>query len=171
MYFYQTMKSPLGTLRLIADEDSLVALYTKEDLEIDARSPLKNMALKSLKHTVLLQAKKELDDYFLGKRKHFTVPLKPHGTVFQNKAWSALLKIPYGDIWSYGKQAQFLKKPKAQRAVGCANGKNPIPIIIPCHRVIGSSGKLTGYSGGMEMKIFLLRHEGHKLDTHGLKVI
>ncbi len=167
MYYYQTLKSPLGQLHLVADKDSLVALYTKED---KLPSLLKEAELAS-NHKVLSQTKKELEEYFDGKRTHFTVPLNPAGTTFQGRAWGALQKIPFGKVWSYGEQAKFLKNPKAQRAVGGANGRNPIPIIIPCHRVVGSTGKLTGFSGGMKMKIFLLKHEGHELDTHGLKII
>ncbi len=171
MYFYQSINSPLGKLHLVADQNFLVALYTEHDLKNEELSPLMRVAKKSLENNILTQAKLELEEYFSGERIKFTVPLNPRGTQFQTQAWNALVKIPYGKVWSYGEQAKFLNKPQAQRAVGGANGKNPIPIIIPCHRVVGSTGKLTGFSGGMEMKIFLLKHEGHKLDTRGLVIL
>jgi methylated-DNA-[protein]-cysteine S-methyltransferase len=166
MNSYKTISSPLGTLTLVADDEALLALYVKNE-----EMPLKKGAEKNEAHPILLQAEKQLDEYFNGKRLDFDLPLKPYGTEFQNKAWKALCKIPYGKVWSYGEQAKFLKAPKAQRAVGGANGKNPIPVIIPCHRVIGSSGKLTGFAGGMPMKIFLLKLEGHNVDAHALRVL
>ncbi|GJM12583.1 MAG: methylated-DNA--protein-cysteine methyltransferase [Pseudohongiella sp.] len=98
----------------------------------------------------------QLDAYFSGELREFDLPLKPQGTDFQESVWHALTRIPYGDTWSYGQLAEHIGKPKASRAVGSANGVNPIPIIIPCHRVIGSSGKLTGFGGGVETKQFLL---------------
>lgn len=166
MNIYKKIKSPIGILTLIANEKSLIALYIA-----DEDAPLVEAALKNEKHPVLIKAEAQLKEYFSGKRLIFDLPLNPKGTEFQNKAWRALSKIPYGDIWSYGKQAQFLKAPNAQRAVGGANGRNPIPIIIPCHRVIGSTGKLTGFSGGMEIKIFLLKLEGHEIDTEKLLLL
>lgn len=166
MYAYKKVKSPIGTLTLIAEEVALVALTVGEE-----NSPLLEIAKKNDNHPILLEAEAQLKEYFAGKRKNFDLPLCPSGTEFQNKAWKALSKIPYGNIWSYGQQAQYLKAPKAQRAVGGANGKNPIPVIIPCHRVIGSTGKLTGFSGGMGMKIFLLKHEGHHVDADNLRLI
>jgi methylated-DNA-[protein]-cysteine S-methyltransferase len=164
--YFKTIKSPLGKITLVASEDALIALYVN-----DEEMPHKIGALKNELHQVLLNAEKQLNEYFKGKRKDFNLPLRPLGTSFQSKAWGALSKIPYGEVWSYGKQAMYLKSPNAQRAVGGANGKNPIPIIIPCHRVVGSTGKLTGFSGGMPMKIFLLKLEGHEVDPHGLKLL
>ena len=166
MSYFKTMKSPLEKITLVASDNALIALYIKEE-----DMPHKIGALKNELHQVLLNAEKQLNEYFSGKRKAFDLPLTPAGTDFQNKAWSALSKIPYGEVWSYGKQAVYLKSPNAQRAVGGANGKNPIPIIIPCHRVVGSTGKLTGFSGGIAMKIFLLKLEGHEVDPHGLKLL
>lgn len=165
MLYYTTMTSPLGKITLVASNEALVALYVK-----DEEMPKKALAKKNDDHKILQKTIKQLNEYFNGKRKDFDLPLSPEGTEFQNKAWGALCKIPYGKVWSYGKQAQFLKAPNAQRAVGGANGKNPIPIIIPCHRVVGSTGKLTGFAGGMEMKVFLLKLEGHEVDAHGLKL-
>lgn len=166
MNYFKTMKSPVGKITLVASADALIALYVK-----DEDMPHKIGALKNELHQVLLNAEKQLNEYFSGVRKDFDLPLTPAGTAFQNKAWSALSKIPFGEVWSYGKQAVYLKSPNAQRAVGGANGKNPIPIIIPCHRVVGSTGKLTGFSGGMAMKVFLLKLEGHEVDPHGLKLL
>lgn len=166
MIYFKTIKSPLGKITLLANEQALVALYTKHDPD-----PLINGAHKNDSHPILKKAALQLEEYFSGHRRTFDLPLDPNGTEFQKKAWKALGKIPYGEVWSYGEQAKYLKAPKAQRAVGGANGKNPIPIIIPCHRVIGSSGKLTGFSGGMPMKIFLLKLEGHEVDPHGLRLL
>lgn len=158
MYHSKTMNSPLGTLYLIANEEALISLDT-------ISSNLYKQAIESKTDKILNLASIQLTEYFQGKRTHFDLPLEPEGTPFQQIAWKALMQIPYAQIWSYGEQAKFIKKPKASRAIGGANGKNPIPIIIPCHRVIGSTGKLTGYSGGMEMKIWLLEHEGHLLSV------
>jgi methylated-DNA-[protein]-cysteine S-methyltransferase len=165
MHYFKTIKSPLGKLTLISNDEALVALYVNDEL-----MPLIATALKNDSHKILLKAEVQLNEYFNGTRKKFDLPLAPKGTEFQSKAWNALMDIPYGEIWSYGQQAKYLKNPKGQRAVGGANGKNPIPVIIPCHRVIGSTGKLTGFSGGMSMKIFLLKLEGHQIDIDGLKL-
>ena len=105
----------------------------------------------------------QLDAYFAGELKAFDLPLMPKGTDFQESVWHALTEIPYGETWSYGQLATHLGKPKASRAVGAANGMNPIPIIIPCHRVIGASGKLTGFGGGIETKQFLLELESGQI--------
>ncbi|UQV21868.1 methylated-DNA--[protein]-cysteine S-methyltransferase [Vibrio sp. J383] len=104
-------------------------------------------------------ATKQLDEYFAGKRTNFDLPLKPQGTDFQLKAWVALTTIPYGETISYGEQAKRMDNPKAVRAVGGANGKNPFSIVVPCHRVIGANGTLTGYTGGMNRKEWLLDFE------------
>lgn len=112
---------------------------------------------------LLNQIKKELEEYFAWKRKMFTIPLKPTGTIFQQKAWEALTKIPYGETRSYKEEANLAGNPKAVRAIGWANNKNPIVIIIPCHRVIGADGNLVGYGGGIERKIWLLEHEKKSL--------
>ena len=101
----------------------------------------------------------QLDAYFAGELKNFDLQLMPKGTAFQELVWQALTEIPYGETWSYGQLAANIEKPGASRAVGAANGVNPIPVIIPCHRVIGASGKLTGFGGGIETKLFLLELE------------
>lgn len=111
----------------------------------------------------LREMARQLKEYFEGKRTEFQIPLDPEGTEFQKRVWKELQKIPFGSTRSYGEIARALGKPGAARAIGQASGNNPIPILIPCHRVIGSRGQLTGYSGGMEIKIWLLRHEGFPL--------
>ena len=105
----------------------------------------------------------QLDAYFAGELKNFDLQLMPKGTAFQESVWHALIEIPYGETWSYGQLAANIGKPKASRAVGAANGVNPIPVIIPCHRVIGASGKLTGFGGGIETKQFLLGLESGQI--------
>ena len=110
-------------------------------------------------HAVLQQAADELGEYFAGTRVDFDVPLDPRGTAFQLAAWSALRTIPYGETVSYGEQAKRLGDPGKARAVGAANGRNPLPIIVPCHRVVGANGHLTGFGGGIETKAWLLDHE------------
>lgn len=158
MNYAKKISSPLGDLYLIANEEALISL----DI---APTDLYEKAIESETHKILNFADLQLTEYFQGLRIDFDLPLAPAGTPFQQKAWHALVQIPFGNVWSYGEQAKFLNAPKATRAVGAANGANPIPIIIPCHRVIGSTGKLTGYSGGMEIKIELLKHEGHSLSV------
>jgi methylated-DNA-[protein]-cysteine S-methyltransferase len=108
----------------------------------------------------LTRAQKQLAEYFAGKRENFDLPLKLRGTAFQQKVWKALERIPFGQTRSYGQIAKAVKSPAASRAVGAACGKNPLPIVVPCHRVVGSSGSLTGFGGGLAMKEWLLKHEG-----------
>jgi methylated-DNA-[protein]-cysteine S-methyltransferase len=110
--------------------------------------------------SLLDRVEAQLDEYFAGKRTTFDLPLEPRGTDFQLSVWELLRKIPYGVTTSYGELARRLGEPKASRAVGAANGANPIPIIVPCHRVVGSKGELTGFGGGIERKRWLLEHEG-----------
>ncbi|MBL8309373.1 MAG: methylated-DNA--[protein]-cysteine S-methyltransferase [Burkholderiales bacterium] len=105
-------------------------------------------------------ARRELDAYFAGKLRAFSVPLAPKGTDFQKRVWTALTKVPFGETRTYGQQAAMIGQPAAVRAVGAANGKNPIAIIVPCHRVIGANGTLTGYAGGLHNKALLLKLEG-----------
>lgn len=120
-------------------------------------------ALEARDNQILNRAQVQLKEYFSGKRFSFDLPLEPKGTEFQKQVWQQLLKIPYGQHISYGEQAKRLGRPKAARAVGGANGKNPIGIIIPCHRVIGASGHLTGFAGGLDIKTQLLSLEGNQL--------
>ena len=146
--------SPVGKLRLVASEKGLVAIDVRNNAkqEVTAKNPSAQ--------AVLIQTKKQLEQYFAGKRTTFDVALDFVGTEFQVQAWRALCRIPFGRTISYGQQAANIKKPKAFRAVGSANGKNPIPIIVPCHRVVASDGSLGGYSLGLRMKKQLLALEG-----------
>jgi methylated-DNA-[protein]-cysteine S-methyltransferase len=145
-----TLASPLGELRLYAHADELCGVY------------LPDQAAPSAPHRaspVLGAAAAQLVEYFVGRRRTFDLPLAPRGTGFQEIVWRALTLIPYGETRSYGELARAIGRPAASRAVGAANGKNPISIIVPCHRVIASSGQLTGYAGGLAAKRWLLEHE------------
>jgi methylated-DNA-[protein]-cysteine S-methyltransferase len=149
--------SPMGTLLAIGTDDALT------DLHIVSGKYVPKLAddwVDSPTLPVFLQLRQELVEYFAGARKIFTVKLAPEGTEFQKAAWNALTKIPFGETRSYGEQAAAIGNPKAVRAIGAANGRNPIGIVIPCHRVIGANGTLTGYAGGLDKKAFLLRLEG-----------
>ena len=151
-----TMPSPVGLLTLIASDAGLRAVLWENDrpgrVRLDA-------AVDAPDHPVLRCAERELRDYFAGARQRFTVALDPAGTVFQQQVWAALLTIPFGETRSYAEIARQIGRPQASRAVGAANGRNPISIIAPCHRVIGANGALTGFAGGLAAKEFLLRHE------------
>jgi len=163
-YFYKTMPSPVGLLTLVANDHGLAAvLWENDDPKRVRLSPMD----EDSKHPVLLEAERQLQDYFAGKRKTFSLKLDFTGTEFQKKVWAALLTIPFGETRSYAQIAEQIGNPNAVRAVGAANGKNPISIIAPCHRVIGSNGKLTGFAGGMEAKAFLLKLEAKELTLHG----
>lgn len=158
-YVYKTMKSPVGQLKLVASDKGLAAILWENDNPRRVRlAPVS----EDKNHPVLLEAERQLKDYFSGKRKSFSVKLDFKGTEFQKRVWAALLTIPFGETRSYGQIAEQIKNPKAVRAVGAANGKNPISIIAPCHRVIGSTGKLTGFAGGLEAKARLLALEGRQ---------
>jgi methylated-DNA-[protein]-cysteine S-methyltransferase len=158
-YSYKTMKSPVGRLKLIASEHGLAAiLWENDDPKRVRLAPL----VEDENHPVLLKAERQLNDYFAGKLKKFSLRFDFAGTEFQKEVWRALATIPFGETRSYGEIARQIGRPKAVRAVGAANGRNPISIIVPCHRVIGSSGKLTGFAGGLETKAFLLKTESEK---------
>ena len=158
-YVYKWMDSPVGRLKLVASEKGLTAILWPNDNP--KRVPL-GVLTEDAANPFLIQAEAELTDYFAGKRSVFTVPLDFNGTGFQTSVWQALLTIPFGETRSYGQIAAQLGKPSASRAVGAANGKNPISIIAPCHRVIGASGKLTGFAGGLETKAHLLALEDER---------
>lgn len=149
--------------------DTLIGpLYAEWDDEgrlagLGFREPSASRAVPSSTTRRLQDLTAQLRDYFAGKRKTFDVPLAPRGTEFQLAVWNELLAIPYGDTMSYSELANRIGKPSAVRAVGAANGANPIPVIIPCHRVIGANGSLTGYGGGIERKQWLLALEGRRL--------
>jgi methylated-DNA-[protein]-cysteine S-methyltransferase len=153
---YKTIESPIGQLKLVASDKGLVAILWEND------SP-RRVRLSELttdqRHPVLLETERQLMEYFAGSRKTFSVALDIRGTQFQKNVWEALLAIPFGETRSYGQLAIQLGNPRATRAVGAANGRNPISIIVPCHRVIGSSGKLTGFAGGLTAKAHLLNLE------------
>lgn len=152
--FFTTMKTPIGELVLTSDGKGLSGIYN------DAHRKFRQAQKGERKPGLFKTAVKQLREYFAGKRKKFSVPLSRKGTVFQHSVWKQLQAIPYGQTRSYGEIAKKIKAPKASRAVGMANGKNPVCIIVPCHRVIGANGKLTGFAGGLKMKTWLLKHEG-----------
>ncbi|MEY2582844.1 MAG: methylated-DNA-[protein]-cysteine S-methyltransferase [Ilumatobacteraceae bacterium] len=153
-----TMSSPVGDLRLIAGEHGLRAiLWGAEDAARIAS--IDEIELVEASTPVLDQAVSQLEEYFAGTRREFDLPLDAAGTPFQKSAWMVLRTIPYGETISYGQQAKQLGDPNKARAVGAANGKNPLSIVVPCHRVIGSSGHLTGFAAGLDIKSWLLDHE------------
>ena len=144
----QLLHTPIGWLNIVTDETAVTAI------EFDA-----DPAAGQKPNAISRQCCQQLEAYFKGDIKDFDVPLKMAGTDFQRQVWQALNLVPFGETCSYADIANRIGNPKAVRAVGAANGKNPIPIIVPCHRVIGSSGKLTGYAGGLDLKVWLLEHE------------
>ena len=149
----KSFASPVGRLTLVAGEAGLVAiLWENEDPKRVPLGPAEGDAGRP----ILREAERQLSDYFAGRRTVFDLPLDFRGTAFQRAVWGELLKIPYGETRSYGEIAWAIGSPSAVRAVGAANGRNPISIVAPCHRVIGASGKLTGFAGGLEAKAFLL---------------
>lgn len=144
-----TAETPIGRLTLVEEDGALTEARfgaNTEDCCVQ-RTPLLDKAVM------------ELYEYFSGQRKQFDLPLKPQGTLFQQKCWQALLAIPYGETRTYGQQAALIGQPKACRAVGMGNNRNPLPVFIPCHRVIGANGRLTGYAGGLSIKEKLLQIE------------
>jgi methylated-DNA-[protein]-cysteine S-methyltransferase len=153
--YFDTLDSPVGRLRLIADESGLRRICFARDRHPrpeDERGVLAPARLKS--------ARRQLEEYFAGARRTFDLVLRPVGTPFQLTVWEALRSIPFGATCSYADIAQRIGKPTATRAVGAANGRNPLPIVVPCHRVIGRDGSLTGFGGGIEVKAKLLALEG-----------
>lgn len=156
MTLYTHMDSPVGPLLLAADDDGLLLI------EFDSpRHPVtRGRDWHEGSNDVLVQTRAQLDDYFNSNRRDFDLPLSPRGTPFQRDVWRALQRIPYGETISYAELAQWIGKPSAMRAVGAANGRNPLPIVVPCHRVIGADGSLTGFGGGLPTKQYLLALEG-----------
>ena len=151
-FVHTEMESPVGPLHLFANDEGLTGLYMNiQRYEMPDGQTGANAILKQAEH--------ELQEYFEGKRREFSVPLNPQGTEFRKLVWAELLNIPFGKTISYGELAKRLGDPLLTRAVGTANGANPISIIIPCHRVVGANGHLTGYGGGIERKRWLLDHE------------
>jgi methylated-DNA-[protein]-cysteine S-methyltransferase len=153
---FRTMPSPVGVLTLVASDVGLVAVLWEND--DPARVPLGPMR-EAGGHPILREAHRQLDDYFRGALTMFDLPLEFRGTDFQRRVWTYLLAIPFGETRSYGQIARALGCPSAARAVGAANGRNPISIVAPCHRVVGSTGKLTGFAGGLTAKQWLLALE------------
>ena len=156
-YGYKTMASPLGTLKLVGGDEGLAAVLWQDD---DPRRVRLDAGERNDLHPVLVEAERQLNEYFERKRTTFSIGLDFHGTPFQKKVWRALLEIPFGQTRTYGDVAAAVGEPRAFRAVGAANGRNPVSIIAPCHRVVGATGRLTGFAGGLEAKAFLLRLEG-----------
>lgn len=148
IFFYDTK---IGKIGIAEENGSITNLYFSETMA-DAKAILEETV-------ILKKTSQQLQEYFAGKRKVFELPLAPKGTEFQQKVWQALKEIPFGETRSYGEIAKRIGQPKASRAVGGANNKNPLPIFIPCHRVIGANGKLVGYAGGLEVKKTLLNVE------------
>ncbi len=155
-YYYKTAETPVGVLKLISTDRGLAAILWEND---DPKRVRLMPLIENRTHPVLLATELQLKEYFEGKRTSFSVDLDPVGTEFQNKVWRALSEIPFGQTRSYGEIAKRIGKAKAVRAVGAANGRNPISIIVPCHRVIGASGELTGFAGGLKIKEQLLTLE------------
>ncbi len=149
-------ESPVGPLTLISNGEALTDVQFENPRYAYAPAP-------AGKDKILDAARRQLDQYFAGTLRAFDLPLAPKGTAFQQRVWQALLTIPYGVTRSYGQQAAAIGSPQASRAVGLANGRNPISIVIPCHRVIGANGSLTGYGGGMARKQLLLELEQGEL--------
>lgn len=159
-FAYKTFHSPVGKLKLVASDKGLIAVLWENDKPNRVRL---GELVKRHSHPVLMEAERQLGEYFEGKRRSFSVALDMRGTPFQKNVWEALLGIPFGETRSYRDIAKKLGNPEATRAVGAANGRNPISIIVPCHRVIGLNGKLRGFAGGLETKARLLELEqGHR---------
>jgi methylated-DNA-[protein]-cysteine S-methyltransferase len=151
---HTVVATPIGPLTLVATPDAL-----REVRFPNGRPPAAGDGPLRPDHPVLAEAARQLGEYFDGSRLAFDVPLDPRGSPFQLAAWRGLTTIPYGETVSYGEQARRLGHDGKARAIGAANGSNPLPVIVPCHRVIGSNGSLTGFGGGLETKAWLLHHE------------
>lgn len=154
MLYFDHLDSPIGPLLLIGDGTALLEI----GLPVDGRAPAAPTHAQAAAMR-LQTARQQLTEYFAGSRRQFDLPLRPIGTAFQCEVWRALQDIPYGQTCSYGAIARRIGRPRAMRAVGAANGANPLSIIVPCHRVIGSHGDLVGYGGGLAIKRWLLAHE------------
>ncbi len=159
--FFQKWKSPIGDLFIYADQESLIAVTFKQN-NLRVLKQLKITAPQLKSNAIIRTSISQFEKYFKRKLKTFQIPIRLSGTEFQVSAWNALRKIPHGEISSYQKQAKILHNAKAIRAVGAANARNPISIIVPCHRIVGSNGNLTGYAGGISVKAKLLEIEGFK---------
>jgi methylated-DNA-[protein]-cysteine S-methyltransferase len=156
-HVFKRVASPVGTLTLVATDNGLAAILWEHERPNRVRLDIE---AEDRRHPVLVDAERQLAEYFAGQRKRFALKLDVTGTTFQRKVWNALLTIPFGETRSYAQIAQQIGHPRAVRAVGAANGRNPLSIVAPCHRVIGSSGALTGFAAGLEVKARLLALEG-----------
>jgi len=154
--YFDCFASPIGLLTVAADASGLrhILFASEQHQAIQGREHWQANA------SFLTNARIQLLEYLHGQRQQFDLPLAPKGTVFQLNVWQALADIPFGTTWSYRQLAQYIGRPSAARAVGAANGRNPLPIVLPCHRVIGQDGSLTGFSAGLELKVTLLQLEG-----------
>jgi len=158
-FSYTFIDAPIGQLLLAGEGEVLHFLgFPKGKMAIDPNPEWQR------DDAIFQEAKQQLNEYFAGQRQNFDLQLSPHGTEFQLQVWQQLQHIPYGSVCSYSELAKAIDRPKAVRAVGAANGQNPIPVIIPCHRVIGANGQLTGFGGGLDTKQHLLKLEGIKVD-------
>lgn len=152
--YARILQSPIGPLTLMASDAGLVAIHWEDD------APAATVELiDSDDHPILDTVATQLEEYFAGERTTFDLPLDLRGTEFQVSVWRALEAVPFGETSTYGAQAEQIGRPKAVRAVGAANGRNPVPIVLPCHRIVGKDGSLTGFAGGLDTKRFLLDHE------------
>jgi methylated-DNA-[protein]-cysteine S-methyltransferase len=165
-YVYKMMDSPVGRLTLVATDEGLAAILWEDDRPSRVRV---SVEAEDNEHPVLGETERQLTEYFAGRRKAFSVKLDVAGTAFQRKVWDALLTIPFGETRSYGQIARQIGSPRAVRAVGAANGRNPVSIIAPCHRVIGATGKLTGFAGGLDTKARLLALEGGRTEPQAAR--
>ncbi len=152
-----TMPSPIGTLTVVVSDVGVCAVWWHDDPRPGSDAPTTSPT--AAQQQLLDSTMHQLGEYFAGTRTEFDLPLDPQGTAFQRAAWDVLRSIPYGTTMTYGQQAVALGDPNKARAVGAANGRNPIGIIVPCHRVVGASGALTGFAGGLDAKAWLLEHE------------
>ncbi len=159
-YYRATMPSPIGTLTIVANDRAVVAIDWDGESGHEAMlGDAEIVEVQAADHPTVAIAVEQLGEYFDGERTEFDLPLDAAGTAFQHQAWDALVRIPFGETVSYGEQAVMLGDRNKARAVGAANGRNPIPIVVPCHRVVGSNGHLTGFAGGLDTKAWLLDHE------------
>jgi|HubBroStandDraft_6_1064221.scaffolds.fasta_scaffold555345_2 methylated-DNA-[protein]-cysteine S-methyltransferase len=158
---YTTIESPIGELLLLGDDHALHGLYMQS-----GRKPIAIAPAWEHTETPFAAVATQLEEYFSGRRHTFDVALEMHGTPFELRVWSGLREIPYGETMSYGELASRIGQPTGARAVGLANGRNPISVIVPCHRVIGADGSLTGYGGGLERKRILLELERGQAQLH-----
>lgn len=160
---YALVDSPLGKLLITASDHAIHHILFDDMPQAERLLNHQESLVESPRHPLIQQARKQFTEYFAGQLQTFDLPLAAQGTEFQHKVWLQLRQIPYSLTWNYGQLAHALGQPTAARAVGMANGKNPLSIVVPCHRVIGKNQQLTGYAGGLERKAWLLDHESKYL--------